>query len=104
MGDGPSQPADPNQPTTLGWVMAPVELDGFPHLGELSYLSGSGQIGVDLAARFPPKVVTKIENLEFVKMSDLVQEAWAFSSTRSSDWIWHGGAFLSATGTGWAIW
>ena len=61
--------------------MAPAVLDGPPRLGEPCYPGGSGQLGVDPAARFPPKVVAKIENLEFVEMSDLLQEAWTSDTT-----------------------
>ena len=60
-----------------GGSLAPAVSDGFPRLGEQNYSGGSGQLGADLAARFLPKVIAKIENLEFVEMSDLLQEAWA---------------------------
>eukprot|EP00731_Ephydatia_muelleri_P013873 Em0007g1183a len=95
-GDDQTRPTEPRQPTTglslpvftpvgtvptLGGVMAPAVLDGPPRLGEPCYPGGSGQLGAGLAARFPPKVVAKIENLEFVEMSDLLQEAWTSDTT-----------------------
>ena len=98
-GDVPSQPKEPHQPSTglslpvfaqastvptLGGSLAPAVSDGFPRLGEQNNSGGSGRLGADLAARFPPKVIAKIENLEFVEMSDLLQEAWASDATGSS--------------------
>jgi hypothetical protein len=89
-GDDPSQPKEPHQPSsglslpvfarastvpTLDGTLTHAVLDGSPRLGEQNYSFGSG-LGADLAARFPPKMVAKIENLEFVEMSDLLQEAW----------------------------
>ena len=87
VGDDQTRPTEPCQPTTglslpvftpvgtvptLGGVMAPAVLDGPPRLGEPCYPGGSGQLGAVPAARFPPKMVAKIENLEFVEMLDLL--------------------------------
>ena len=43
----------------------------------------SSTSAVDPAARYPVKVVARIEKLEFVEMSELLQEAWALSSETS---------------------
>ena len=40
---------------------------------------------MDPATRFPPKLISKIENLEFVEIADLLQEAWASDATDSNN-------------------
>lgn len=42
-----------------------------------------GQLGADPTAQLPAKVISKIENLEFVEIVDLLQEAWAFDASDS---------------------
>ena len=38
----------------------------------------------DPAARFPAKIVARIEGLEYVEMAELLQEAWAVEGTNAN--------------------
>ena len=57
-------------------------------LSQLGQPSTDGGIGAassfDPAARFPAKIVARIEALEFVEISELLQESWSVDGTESN--------------------
>ncbi|KAL5515957.1 hypothetical protein EMCRGX_G001211 [Ephydatia muelleri] len=73
---------DPGPPVDIARSSFTIELNLSPTVPQGP--PSASALSFDPAARFPAKVVTRIENLEFVEMSDLLQESWCVAD--STEW------------------